>query len=142
MIVIRVADDQGNEISDYDLFFLAGKEYRMDKLPKGFFVDRQKNKINSCHLTYYLDDSKMTKITDGKIGFRVVARPTESFAYYSPGEFRSENIATTDLLIGNETLMLDIELRRHVDVNTFIVAPLKDGKGSFKKEKPIGKDVK
>ncbi|MCF6268861.1 MAG: hypothetical protein L3J41_04050 [Melioribacteraceae bacterium] len=141
MIVVRVSDNQGNEITDYDLFFLAGNEYRMDKLPKGFFVDRQKNRINSCHLTYYLNDTKMNNIVDGKIGFRVVARPSEGFAYYSPGEFRSESISVTDLLIGNETLLLDIELKRNVDVHTFVADPLAKGRADFKKEKPKGVDV-
>ena len=141
MIVVRVADDQGNEISDYDLLLLAGKEYRPDKLPKGFFVDRQKNRINSCHLTYYLNSTKMRTILDDKIGFRVVARPTEGFIYYSPGEFRSEEIAATDLLKENETLLLDIVLKRHVDVNTFRADPLGEGRVDFKNEKPVGDDV-
>lgn len=142
MVVVRVVDDQGNEISDYDLYLLGGKDYDLNKLPKGFFVDRQKNKINNCHLTYYLDSTIMNNISDGKIGFRVVARPTAGFSYYTPGEFRSGELEFTDLMKENETLLLDIELKRHVDVNTFIIDPLENGRINFEKEKPKGDDVK
>lgn len=142
MLVVRVKNDQGNDVSDFDLYILAGKEYSRDKLPKGFFVDRQKNKINPSYLTYYLNWTKMRTIIDGKIGFRVVARPKEGFAYYSPAEFRSEEMVFTDLLKENESLLLDIELKRHVDINTFRVDPLKHGRINFKKEKPSGDDVK
>ena len=80
----------------------------------------------------------MNTILDSKIGFRIVARPTEGFAYYSPGEYHSEEITASDLLRGNETLLLDIELKRHVDVNTFRIDPLEKGRINFKKEKPEG----
>ena len=141
MIVVRVTDDQGNEISDYDLLLLAGNEYRPDKLPKGFFVDRQKNRTNSCHLTYYLNNTKMSSIPDGKIGFRVIARPTEGFVYYSPGEFRSEAISVTDLLKENETIYLDIELKRHVDKHTFVIETLTDKDIDFKDAPPDCIDI-
>jgi hypothetical protein len=136
MVVVRVADDQGNEISDYDFFLLAGKEYSPDKLPKGFFVDRQKNRRNGCQLTFYLNSTKMSQILDGKIGIRIVARPGEGFTYYTPGEFRSGDIKAAALLRGNETLLLDIELKRHVAGNTFIIEPLNSGKKDFSREKP------
>ena len=141
MVVVRVSDDQGNEISDYDLFILAGNEYLPGKLPKGFFVDRQKNRVNSCHLTYYLNYSKLSNVLDGKIGVRVIARPTEGFVYYSPAEFRSNDIMVSDLFKPNETLYLDIELKRHVDVNTFRLDPLPNKRVSFKKDKPKGNDI-
>ena len=141
MIVFRVSDDHGHEITDYDLLLLAGKDYLPDKLPKGFFMDRQKNRVNACHLTYFLNDTKMSTILDGKIGFRVIARPREGFVHYSPGEFRSEGISAADLLKGNETLLIDIKLKRHVDVNTFRMDHLGDKRYNFKKEKPKGEDV-
>ena len=141
MVVVRVSDDQGNLISDYDLYILAGDKYHPGDLPKGFFVDRQKNKVNNCQLTYYLNHTKMSQIKDGKIGFRVVARPKEGFAYYSPGEFHSDKLSVTDLLKPNETLLLDIVLKRHVDVNTFRLKPCDDPDKDFKHEKPAHQDV-
>ncbi len=105
-------------------------------------MDRQKNRKNNCQLTYYLDNTMMSQIPDGKIGFRVIARPKEGFAYYTPGEYRSGNIPVTELIKDNETLLLDIELTRHVDVNTFRIDPLENDRNSFKNEKPALKDVK
>ena len=141
MLVVQVSDDQGHVISDFDLYLLAGKDYDLNKLPKGFFMDRQKNKVNQSHLTYYFDHSVMSQIKDGKLGLRVVARPSEGFTYYSPGEFRSGKLKATDLLLENGTLLLDIELKRHVDVNTFRLDPATEERRSFKKEKPEGVDV-
>jgi hypothetical protein len=148
MVVIRVVDNEGNEIHDYDLLFLAGNSYHPGKLPKGFCVDRQKNSINNCQLTFYLDDTVMSEIEDNKIGFRVIPRPSEGFAHYSPAEFRSEDITASALLKGNETLLLEIELQRQVDASTLIVKPLKtvrdmdDKNENFKKRKPSKKIVK
>lgn len=141
MVVVRVTDDQGNEVKDYDLYLLAGNNYEPDKLPRGFFVDKQKNKVNGNQLTYYLNASKMAKIKDGMIGFRIVARPAEGFSYYTPAEFRSDGIAFQELIRGNETLLLDVILKRHVDRNTFRLAPATDPRGSFKKVEPAGKDA-
>lgn len=140
MLVFRVSDDQGNEIKDYDLYLLAGKDYQPDKLPKGFFVDRQKNNINRCHLTYYLNGTLMRNIADNKIGFRIVARPDEGFSYYSPAEFHSGEIKATDLIKANETLMVDIELKRRVDAHTFRLDKLTDGRIDFKDEKPVNEE--
>jgi hypothetical protein len=136
MVVVRVTDDQGYEVKDYDLYLLAGNQYRPDLLPKGFFVDKQKNRINNNHLTYYLNATKMLNIRDGKLGFRVVARPAEGFSYYAPGEFRSNDIPLEDLIRENETLLLDIELKRHVDINTFRLIPATDPREDFKETEP------
>lgn len=138
MLVFRITDDQGNLIRDYDLYLLAGDEYHPGKLPKGFFVDRQKNSINQSTLVYYLNDSKMQKIQDGKFGVRIVARPIQGFSYYAPAEFRSEHIPASDLLIGNETLIVDIKLKRKVDSETFVLDPLSAGRKNFKKVDPNG----
>ena len=141
MVMVRVMDDQGNDITDYDLLLLAGEEYHPNLLPKGFFVDRQKNKHNNCQLTYYLDNTVMQDIRDGKLGFRVIPRPSEGFSYYTPAEFRSDDIGVSDLLWDNETLLLDVVLKRHVDVNTFKLDPVGINEGSFKKTKAKGTDV-
>lgn len=138
MIQFYIHDNHGNDLDDYDILLLAGKKYDPSRLPKGFFVDRQRNKFNHSRLTYYLNHSEMRKIPDGKIGFQVIARPQKGFSYYVPGEFWSENIPFVDLIIANQTLLLEIELQRIVDDNTFIIDPLKQGRKNFKKTKPAG----
>lgn len=144
MVVFRVVDTKGNEIKDYDLYLLAGTDYRPDKLPKGFFLDKQKNSMNGCHLTYYFNQTKMQEIADkqdGCIGFRVVARPSEGFAFYLPGEFRSNDINFFEILEENQTLMVEIILQRRVKENVFVISNATDGHVNFKQRKPDGKTL-
>lgn len=142
MVVVRVTDDQGNEVKDYDLYLLAGDQYKPGLLPRGFFVDRQKNRVNNNQLTFYLNATKMLKIKDGKLGFRVIARPSEGFSYYTPGEFHSNDIPLDDLIRVNETLLLDVELKRLVDVNTFRLSSATGPREEFDKIKPEGVRVR
>jgi len=141
MFVFYIHDDRGNAVNDYDLFLLGGKEYDEDSLPKGFFVDRQRNKINQNCLTYYLNSTKMTAIKDDCLGFRIVARPKDGFSYYTVGEFRSENMTVKDIFKDNQTTLVEIELKRHVDVNVFWLEKLKDRSGRFKKTEPEIRDI-
>jgi hypothetical protein len=136
MVVVRVTDDQGNQVKDYDLYLLAGNQYSPGILPKGFFVDKQKNRINNNHLTLYLNATRMLKIKDGKLGFRIIARPSEGFSYYTPGEFHSDDIPLEKLIKDNETLLVDIVLKRHVDINTFRLSPATDPREDFQDEEP------
>jgi len=55
MLVIRITDDRGNNLPDYDVLFTAGPDYDPNHLPPGFFVDRQRNQRNLGKLTYYID---------------------------------------------------------------------------------------
>jgi len=141
MIVFQVTDDRGNKITDYDMYLLAGKDYKPEKLPKGFFVDRQKNKVNRNQLTYYLNATKMQSVKDGKFGIRIVARPGSGFAYYAPAEFRSDGLKAADLLRENESLLVDIVLSRQVDQNTFKLRQFDPNDVNFKDEKPSGETV-
>jgi hypothetical protein len=139
MIVFHIHDDRGTEISDYDILLLSGRDYNPNRLPKGFFVDRQRNSVNRNRLTYYFNCTKMLEAKT--LGIRITARPGKGFSYYTAGEFRSGDIPLDSLLIPNRTLYLDIELKRFVDTNVFRIFPLSDGKGSFKGVKPAGKNV-
>ena len=141
MLVFRVIDDQGNEIKDFDLYFLAGNDYRPDKLPKGFHVDTQKNKVNNCHLIYYVSHSKMANIKDGKIGFRVVARPENGFCFYRRSEFHSNGVLFDDLLKPNETVMVEITLRRAIDKNTFTLSRMDAEREEFRDQRPSGDSI-
>ncbi len=141
MFVFNIHDDRGNAVNDYDLFLLGGKEYDENSLPKGFFVDRQRNKIDQNRLTYYLISTKMMTIKDDCLGFRIVARPKEGFSYYTAGEFRSENITLKNIFKDNQTTLVEIELKRHVDVNVFRLEKLKDRSGKFKKTEPEIRDI-
>jgi hypothetical protein len=129
MLVFRFIDDRGDALSDYDLFITGGPNYSPDDLPAGFFLDRQRNKRNGGKLTYYLDYDVLRrglnrKELEGRIGFKVIARPLEggdSLAYYRPLEFESAEDAIADILHPNETLMIEIKLQRCVDATVFRV---------------------
>ncbi len=141
MFVFYIHDDRDSAVNDYDLFLLGGKEYEEDSLPKGFFVDRQRNKIDQNCLTYNLNSTKMMAIKDDCLGFRVVARPSEGFSYYTKGEFRSENISVKGILKDNQTTFVEIELKRHVDINVFRLEKLEDRSGKFDEIPPQKKDI-
>ena len=142
MLIFNIRDDQGDPINDYDLFLLAGSNYAPDELPKGFFVDRQKNKARPNRLVYYLNYEFMRTIRDGLLGFRVIARPKAGFSYYDAVEFRLGDIPLDAVLQPNEALHVDIEINRRVDEEVFRLDPADDGSQDFKKQEPSGKTVK
>lgn len=142
MFIFRVRDNEGRIICDYDILLL-GDGYQPDQLPKGFYVDHQKNQKSNA-LTYYLDYDILVKAAD--LGIRVVARPSfgmpgeipENFAGYMPSEFRFTGSQLSQLVQPNETVYVDIVLKRNVDRESMRFDPLDQGKGSFKDTKPQG----
>ncbi len=130
MLVFRIRDNHGHSVNDYDMLLLAGNEYSPDILPKGFFVDRQKNP-QSGHLVYYLDYDRMQTLKDDSFGIRIVARPDRGFTNYAPAEFRTTH--PKKFLRPNETVMIDIILTRRIAADTFVLTPAGDKKHSFKK---------
>lgn len=133
-VIVRVADDAGRALEDFDFLMTAGKEGDPNHLPPGFFVDRQRNRRHKGTLTYYLDHDVMeggkAVIRDGKVlrekspgakrlGFRIVPRPEEGFVHYLPCELSATEAVLEDLLRANETLVLDVVLRRVVREGAF-----------------------
>jgi hypothetical protein len=138
MLVFNIHDDQGERVkeNDYDLFLLAGNDYRPEKLPKGFFKDKQMND-KTGRLVYYLNANKMGQLNE--FGIRVVARPEKGeFSYYCAAEFRSDGVPADHILQPNETTYVDITLHRFVDEEVCRFDPATDGTKSFKKTKPSG----
>lgn len=124
MLVIHLMDDRGIDLSDYDVIFTAGPEYDADHLPPGFFVDRQRNQLNIGKLTYYIDYDVMRDWFDrpeleDKFGVQVRARPSEGFAHYRVAEHRGTFSELGKYFEPNRTMMIEIELRRHVREGVF-----------------------
>ncbi|MGE4399947.1 MAG: hypothetical protein AB7D29_10550 [Campylobacterales bacterium] len=136
MLVFEVKDNYGNLVNDFDMLLLAGNDYKPSELPKGFFVDRQKNSM-SGRLVYYINFDKIKEIKDGKIGIRIIARPDEGFSHYAPAEFRLDGLVLDKLLKPNQTTMIDVTLIRRIAENTFVLEKL-DGHvdEAFKDRKP------
>lgn len=151
-LVFIVNDDQGDPVSDFDLFLLGGDNSTPDKLSKGFFVDRQQNINNPNHLVYYVNYDVITK--NKLTGFRVIARPNESFAFYHAVEYHSDGTDLNSLLKPNETFYVEIILHRCVDKNVFRFDNANDKKlqkkgiilksetrHNFKKDQPSGQEI-
>ena len=132
----------GRTIGDYDLILL-GDDFEPDGLPKGFFVDKQKNDSSQA-LVYYLDYDVLATTTH--LGIRVDARPVYSdpggapaeFAGYVRAEFHLDKPAFDKWIRPNETVYVDIVLTRFVDSEAMRLEPLSAGRGSFKSTKPAG----
>jgi hypothetical protein len=144
MFIFRIRDDSGRTINDYDLLLL-GNNFEPDELPKGFFVDRQKNPASGA-LVYYLDYDVLA--TTEHLGIRVNARPSYGepgapapggFAGYFRAEFRLDKDEFHRWIRPNETVYVDIKLSRHVDSEAIRFEGINDGdRGSFKKIRPRG----
>lgn len=152
MLVFNIKDNQGDPVTDYDLFLLAGNSHNPDKLSKGFFIDRQRNATNPNHLVYYVDYDVIIK--NQLTGFRIIARPDEGFAFYHIVEYRSDGVDLNASLKPNETFYIEVELLRRVDKNVFGLDKTTDydlkGTGgffnpytrnSFKDIKPLGVEI-
>ncbi len=137
-LIVRVTDDQGLVVPDFDFVLIGGADYDPNKLPKGFFIDKQLNRRSPQTITFYLDFDAMMAIKDEQFGFRVLARPSEGFAYYQAAEFRSDAITIDRWADPNSTLYLDIILKRHVDRETARLDPAANGPESFKGCVPAG----
>lgn len=119
MMVIKLRDDCGNSLVDYDVIFTAGPEYDPNHLPPGFFVDRQRNLLHPGTLTYYFDYDVINEWLsrpelEGKFGIRIGARPTTGFVYYTVAEHRGTFAGLKNYFEPNQTLMVEVELQRHV----------------------------
>ena len=124
MLVFKISDDRNNQLDDYDLLLTAGPDYSENHLPQGFFVDRQRNQQNPGTLTYYLDYDKMADWLSqpqlqGKLGFKLIARPSSGYAYYVVAEHRSNFHSLKNYFAPNQTLMISIQLTRHVSTGAF-----------------------
>lgn len=124
MLVFKLSDDRDNSLADYDVTFTAGPDYDANHLPPGFFVDRQRNLLNPGKLTYYIDYDAMNDWLGkpelaGKFGVRIAARPAEGFAYYTVAEHKGTFAALKRYIEPNQTLMIEVELRRHVVEGVF-----------------------
>jgi hypothetical protein len=124
MMVIKLHDDCGNSLVDYDVLFTAGPAYDPNHLPPGFFIDRQRNLLHPGTLTYYFDYDVINAWLsrpelEGKFGIRIGARPAEGFVYYTVAEHRGTLAALRKYFEPNKTLMVEVQLKREVAEGVF-----------------------
>lgn len=148
-VIFRVRDSQGHPISDFDLL-LIGQDDDPNHLPKGFFIDRQRNQRARNTLTYFLNHDVMAGcpavVVDGEVerpeeagmdelGLWIKPRPTDGFVHYGEARLRAGKELAEAVLRADETVLVDIVLRRIVREG---VVHLSRGtkRGSFRKVKP------
>jgi hypothetical protein len=143
MLIFRIRDDQGRPIEDFDLFMLAGPGYPKTGLPRGFFMDRQRNTVSTNTITYFVNAGILTKAQDGAFGLQVVARPRDGFTYYHPAVWHStdQGVSVTDVVKPNETAYIDIIMKRRIDRNTMVLGPSNEPRDSFKETRPSGSEI-
>lgn len=135
MLVIRVHDEHGWALSDFDLV-LTGQDGDPNKLPQDFLDDRQKNRRDGSTLTFFLNHDILVGCPEvrrgdkvvrpaqaglAEFGIRIVPRPQDGFVHYLPCELRATEDMFEKALRANNTTLIDIHLRRVVTSNTFML---------------------
>jgi hypothetical protein len=160
MVVFRVRDSEGFPVNDYDLLLTGGEDFDPNHLPKGFFVDRQRNRRDGNTITYFVsydvmmgteavwsrekkekDRRELRPRSDGagKLGIRIAPRPTDGFVHYLPCELRATKAVLSAIIRPNCTTLVDIVLRRVVREGAFRINQGTD-QGSFK-DTPTGPPI-
>ena len=133
MVIFRVRDQEGHAVKDFDLILTAGTKSDPNMLPRGFFVDKQRNRVNPETITYFFnhDIMKGTKaVVDNKgkvirqatvgakrLGFKITSRPDKGFVHYLPCEVSASEDLLEKILIPNSTTLVEICLQRLVYKN-------------------------
>ncbi len=128
MLVFRLRDDQGQPIRDFDVI-LTGAGDDPNRLPPGFFIDRQRNHLDPGCIVYYVNAARLLGApavhsggrvlrpalpSAGSLGLRIIPFPQEGFVLYQPALLKSEPRHLADFIKPNQTTVIDIVLRRVV----------------------------
>jgi hypothetical protein len=136
-VIVRVSDDSGYPLRDMDVLLTAwdpghaNPEFQTpsaNQLPKGFLLDVQRNKVTPNCLTFYLNYEELQKAKG--LGIQINPRPTpelkarpkdDFFVHYLPGAFGTDRKNLSDILLPNQTLLVDIVMLRVVRSGIFRV---------------------
>jgi hypothetical protein len=133
-LILRVLDDTGEALHDFDFLLTscdpAGRTERQrlpdpNKLPPGFFVDRQRNSRARGTLTYYLNHEVLRSAP--ALGLRILPRPavdpdaraSDFFTHYVKAELHAATDTLLPLVRPNATLLIDVVLKRLVRSGMF-----------------------
>jgi hypothetical protein len=135
MLVMRVRDDYGYELNDFDLVFTANGN-QPDRLPAGFFADRQRNQRSRGTITYFLNADRLLgcprrtfrgsnktarERLDGitKFGMQITPRPSDGYVHYLPGQLSATARNLAQLIRRDGTTLIDVVLRRRVRAGVY-----------------------
>ena len=132
-LVVRVRDDAGHALNDFELTFVSGKN-DPNRLPPGFHLDRQRNQQHSANLTFYFNAAIMlgdTEIRQGEevlrralpgadgLGLHVKPYPLSGFVHYLPAVLPASADWLNKLIAPHQTTVVDIRLHRVVHEGVF-----------------------
>jgi len=142
MVIFRVWDEAGGEVTDFDLVLTATHPDRPDDdpdpnfLPPGLIVDRQMNSKHRNTLSLYFNYQALVGLDelppgDGSVrrshagidqlGLVIRPRPVEGAVHHLPCELRASGEVLQAVLQPNQTTLVDIVLRRVVREGVFRV---------------------
>lgn len=116
-LVFHVIDNAGSALTDYAIEFLD-VDKRGDQLPAGFFADHHKNDVSGELFVYYLDYDRLSKLKEGRLGFRVRSAPNTQLIAYSDLYYLDASSAQS-ILRANQTSLIEVVLRRRINKNVF-----------------------
>ncbi len=139
-VIFKVMDSEGYPVTDFDLLLTAGVEDDPNLLPKGFFVDRQRNHVSPETITYFFNYDIMNGTEEvrnkkgsiirekntgiDQLGLQIIPRPDNGFVRYLPCNIKASQELFNKALKPNATTMIEICLQRLVDNQVFRVEKL------------------
>jgi len=76
---------------------------------------------------------------EGKIGFKIVARPSSGYAYYTVAQYKGTFSSLKQYFEANQTVMVEIQLNRHVKEG--VMRLTQDLQPKSFKDQPKGSDL-
>jgi len=130
MLVFRVADAEGRTVGRFDLKLTAAPANRPsapaspDRLPRGFFEDRQQNRRHPGTLTYYLNTDVMMQAS--KLGLRIEPHLDRGFVHFVTAALDASPDVLKTVVRPNETTLVDVVMRRVVREGLVRLEPLSE----------------
>lgn len=151
LVIVRVLDDAGERVPEFDLVLTAGADDDPNHLPQGFLRDRQRDKRHPATLSFFFNYAAMhgaPAVTgaDGKtyraalpgsesLGFQVHPVAQGPFVHHVPARLKASLDRLELMLRPHETTMVDVVLRRIVRRGAFELG-IDRTRASFKDQAP------
>jgi hypothetical protein len=133
-VITRLVDDAGHPVNDFDFLLTSWDPDSADPvlrtpsanfLPPGFFIDRQRNRHHPNTLTYFLNHEALSRAR--ALGVRILPRPEpeagrkgrDYFVHYVRGALALDSRTLLDVIRPNQTLLLEIVMKRVVREGVF-----------------------